>query len=895
MGVVSLFVITQVVYLCVSGHHDESPILESRKFVKHGVVTISGLFPVHVRSCDQADFRPDYLALSQAMVYAIERVNTDLALLPNITLGYEIYDYCLTDRLAMETALEIINRRKLALMYGRYSSSEMCFSKTRSLGQIPVMIGSGTSGSSILVANLLQVEDIPLISYAATSDELSKKTSYPTFIRTVPPDRFQSQAMADIAFHFNWTYLAAIAADDAYGRSGIDYFRKQISNKGTCLAMESYFLDGTNETKEKLSRIITELKALKNVEVVVLYCTRKQAKLLLEEAHRQNLPKKTWIASEGWANNQIVLQPSVVKGLIGIVYRNIVVEGFVQYLMNLTSAYRPVHWWENFWESEFDCVFKSNGSKSVKTCSDNLRISRKMYHSRMHTSMSAYVINAVYAIAHALDAMYRCKDPHGLFKGGKCPMDAADINPKDLLTYIKAVNFTSPVSQVRFDSNGDPTGAYTIINLQQRNGSWKFESIGSWVTSREPQLDIDSDMIMWNGDSKGEVPKSVCQDVCRPGYWQTRRVGCCWQCIECSLDEISQSYGSSNCSKCPQDTIPNPSRTQCKKVPLIYISYLHPFGLTFIGSSCVGLAATVYVAAVFIRYNHTPIVKAANRELSYMLLFCIAMCYLAPFIYLAEPTKVSCILEEIWFYMFYTTCIAILGAKTNKIVLLFEQRTPRAKYTSGLLQYRHVLFVVCAMILELIIITIWVFVDPPHPYINKSSRDEYLHTCKPSTYTTGEVCHYLLMSILILGSLFCCYFAYKARRLPDNFNEAKFIAFSIYILTISWLTFYPVFLNIQDIYTVVVLSVTTFVAASGLLVCMFWPKIYIIVWAPYKNTKQHMQEQITRHAFRVNTIPVHAREHRSHSIPRVFITTNTLERPYDVGQSMPRVSISTQL
>ncbi|KAK3735605.1 hypothetical protein QZH41_013708 [Actinostola sp. cb2023] len=112
-------------YMSVYCHHDEDPALESRKFVKSGTVTISGLFPVHVRGCGRANFRPAYLALSQAMVYAIERVNTDLTLLPNITLGYEIYDYCLTDRLAMETALELINRKKLALMYSNQEMPEL--------------------------------------------------------------------------------------------------------------------------------------------------------------------------------------------------------------------------------------------------------------------------------------------------------------------------------------------------------------------------------------------------------------------------------------------------------------------------------------------------------------------------------------------------------------------------------------------------------------------------------------------------------------------------------------------------------------------------------------------------------------------------------------------------
>jgi hypothetical protein len=765
----------------------------------------------------------------------------------------------------METALEVVNRQKLSSMYKGNSDQERCFSRSQGMGQISALVGTGTSSSSILVSNLLLVEDIPIISYAATSDELSKSNVYSTFFRTVPPDRFQSQAMSDIACHFNWTYVAAIAVDNAYGRSGIDYFRKKITDKGTCLAMESYFpfRGPVNETKEKITKIIKELKSFKNVEVVVLYCTQPGAKLIMEEAVRQELPKKTWIASEGWGESKTLIDDEllpVVKGLVGVVLRNAVVDGYIQYLMNLTSAYKPVHWWEQFWETQFKCSFKINSTPSL--CTNELRITREIYNNKMHTSMSANVINAVFAIAHALDAMYKCQEPNGLLKDGKCPNV---INPKDLLTYLHAVNFTSPVSRVLFDSNGDPDGSYAIVNLQKRNGTWEFRKVGSWVAARQSPLEIDDDMVMWGGNSKGRAPKSICKETCRPGYWQTLKVGCCWECIKCGVDEISPRYGSKNCSQCPEDTIPNHEHTECLDVPVVHVGYDHPVGLAFLVISFLGLLASVCVAVVFIKHNDTPVVKASNRDLSYMLLFCIAMCYLAPVIYLADPSKLVCVLVQVWFYLFYTTCIVILAAKTNKIVLLFEERVPRSKFSSGIAKYRHVLFVLCTLLMEVVIIAIWVSVDRPSPFINKSNRKMYIHACKSSLAAAGDACRYILMAILIFASLFCCYFAYKARRLPDNFNEGKFIAFSMYILIISWITFYPVYLNIQDMYTVVVLSATTIVAASGLLFCMFWPKIYIIIWRPHKNTKQSMQEQLTRHAFRLDTAQS-ARQQKTQSL-----------------------------
>lgn len=829
-----------VLTTCVYSDDKDLPPLVNRTFVKRGTISIAGIFPIHIRR----GLRANYMAMSQAMVYAIDRINNDSSVLPNISLGFEVYDSNLSKRLAMEIALEMVNRQKMSSMYEGNSDQERCISHSHGLGRISAMIGTGASSSSILVSNLLRVEDIPIISYAATSDELSKSNVYSTFFRTVPPDRFQSQAMADIACHFNWTYVAAIAVDNAYGRSGIDYFRKKTQEKGTCLAMEGYFPEAhnLNATKEKIKKIMKELKTLKNVDVVVLYCTKTDAKLVMEEAVRQKLSHKTWIASEGWGNSKEMLEKNlipVIKGLIGVVLRNAVVDEFVEYLTNLKSNYRPANWWDEFWKTQFD--------------TDDLKITREVYINKMHTSMSANVINAVYAIAYALDAMHKCREPHGLLDGGKCP---SMTSPNDLLRYLQEVNFTSPVSRAQyvFDANGDPDGSYSIVNLQKRpNSTWEFMKIGSWVAASRTPLDLDDGMIMWGGDTKGSVPRSICKEICPPGKRQTAEISCCWECINCGYDEISDAYGSKNCTKCPTDTIPNPDHTECLDVPIVHINYTNPIGLAFLVIGLLGFLASLCVALLYVKNNRTPVVKASNRDLSYMLLFCIAMCYLAPFVYLADPSNVVCVLSQVWFYLFYTTCIVILGAKTNKIVILFQERVPRSKLSSGLGKYRHVLFVVCTALTEIIIIVIWVSVDRPSPYTDKSNNRMYIRNCRPSTSSAGDACRYILMAILILASLTCSYFAYKARKLPDNFNEGKFIAFSMYILVISWLAFYPVYLNIQYMYSVVVLSATTIVAATGLLFCMFWPKIYIIIWRPHKNTKHYMQEQLTRHAFRLDT------------------------------------------
>ena len=39
----------------------------------------------------------------------------------------------------------------------------------------------------------------------------------------------------------------------------------------------------------------------------------------------------------------------------------------------------------------------------------------------------------------------------------------------------------------------------------------------------------------------------------------------------------------------------------------------------------------------------------------------------------------------------------------------------------------------------------------------------------------------------------CTYYAIRTRKVPENFNEAKFIGFTMYTTCIIWLAFIPIY------------------------------------------------------------------------------------------------------
>lgn len=817
------------------------------RIYEKGDVVIGGLFPVHVRG----DFRSKFLSLAEAMVFAIDQINKDLKLLPNITLGYDISDTNLQNRQAMKSTLDYVNVHKFSVINPALNESCTILPGGQ-LYPVSSVVGTGTSRSSILVSNLLEVEDIPLISYAATSDELSS-SAYPSFFRTVPPDRFQSKVMTDIAKYFNWTYVAAIAADDAYGRSGIEFFRKHSKPQGICIAYDNYFPVG-DQGKERIRIIVEELLERENVGVIILYCDRVSALSVLKEALRQGLKDRIWIASEAWGDNDNVIQQKelqpVLKGMLGVVFTDITVPSYKRHLLSRTSLYRNSPWWKTFWEREYNCTF-AVVSSGGKQCSDDLQVTEKIFEDSLSDSKATYVINAVYAIAHALDAMYRCNS--------KCPETKPFVKPKDVLDYLKKVNFSSEVSRVYFDENGDSSASYSIINyrVDEEKGG-RVVRVGTW---EEGKLKLNARSIVWNDGLTGNIPRSVCSERCKPGYRQTQEINCCWQCIRCSENTVSSSHGAMNCTKCGEDHISNEDRTKCVPVPLERIHFGEPLGVVITVISCLGMLASLAVGAVLGWRNNTPIVKASNRELSYLFLFSIGMNYLWAMVNLSEPNDVICPLIQAWFYIFYTVAIVVLGVKTKRIVHLFEHRVPRSELTKRFIEkHKHILIIIGIVALDVLILLIWFVVDIPHPYVDKSLRTTFVYACSETTNTGGLFCRYLLIAILVIMSFVCCYFAFKSRKLPHNFNEGKFIAFALYVLVISWVTFYPVYLNIRGKYTVIVSGTSSIISATGMLVCIFVPKIYIIIFHPEKNTVAYMKSQISNHTFRRSTVDGESRQ-----------------------------------
>ena len=94
----------------------------------------------------------------------------------------------------------------------------------------------------------------------------------------------------------------------------------------------------------------------------------------------------------------------------------------------------------------------------------------------------------------------------------------------------------------------------------------------------------------------------------------------------------------------------------------------------------------------------------------------------------------------------------------------------------------------------------------------------------------------------------CTLYAVRTRNMPENFNEAKFIGFCMYTTCAIWGSFVPIYYNSESRMTT--LSFCISCSATAALIFLFYPKIYIMVYQPEKNTKSAFSSRTMSHSVR---------------------------------------------
>ncbi|CAM4579207.1 unnamed protein product [Leuciscus chuanchicus] len=758
---------------------------------QNGDFIIGGLFEVqHLKVFPELNFRtkPElphceefYMASFQqalTMVFAINEINNN-NLLPNITLGYQIYDNCLRLGVAFRAAISLL------------SGTEESFSNLNCTGPPPVIgiVGDPGSTQSIAISSVLGLFRVPMVSYYATCSCLSDRKKYPSFFRTIPSDAFQVRAMVQILKHFGWTWVGLLYSDDDYGIYAAQSFQQEIDWFGGCVAF-SEILPYDNNRRD-IQRIV-EVIQTSTARVVLAFSTDLSS--LMDELLLQNVTGKQWIASEAWTTTPVLQTPQylpLLSGTLGIAIRRGQIQGLNDFLKGLHPDNNPKNSTiKTFWENMFECRFEVGGKNIAQEqeqgenkCSgqEDLSSTDTVFTDVSELRASYNVYKAVYALAHALHDLIQCEKGRGPFSKYSCA-DISNLKPWQLVHYLEKVNFTTGFGDhVSFNENGDALAIYDVMNWHPRSdGTIVVRTVGvvNEGATTGKVLKLDDDALYWNFETK-KPPRSVCSESCPPGTRRVRRKGlpvCCFDCLPCGDGEISNTTDSSECFRCPDEFWSSPENDNCIPKEVEFLSYEDPLGISLTTASLLGTSFCALVMVIFALHRNTPIVRANNSELSFLLLVSLKLCFLCVLLFIGRPQLWTCQLRHVVFGISFVLCISSILVKTMVVIAVFKSSRPEGKSSIkwfGSAQQRGTVLALIST--QVAICTVWLSTASPTPHKNSHYiRSKIVYEC-----AIGSVAGFsMLLGYIGLLAAVSFLLAFMARKLPDNFNEAKFITFN---------------------------------------------------------------------------------------------------------------------
>ncbi|XP_069832239.1 vomeronasal type-2 receptor 26-like [Dendropsophus ebraccatus] len=396
------------------------------------------------------------------------------------------------------------------------------------------------------------------------------------------------------------------------------------------------------------------------------------------------------------------------------------------------------------------------------------------------------------------------------------------------------------------------------------------------------------------------IPVSICSDQCPPGYKRTLKPGihkCCFDCLKCSEGEISSGAGkqvkaslppppsfparariptgvhnrcnekmspapgkrnpkvnmnrrgglglmgteanSVSCHKCSEDQWPNDLNV-CVPKPIECFTYKKDTSVLIISlASVLFFIITSTILGIFILFRDTPVVRANKQTLSFILLVSIMLTFLCVFLFLGRPTHVTCMLRQTSFGIIFSVVISSILAKTIMVYMAFKATKPGSSWRK-FIGVKVTNCVVFCSFLQMLLSIIWLSTSPPFPEQNTQLyQDKIIFQCNEGSM--------LAFSILLgyMGLLAAVSFivAFLARNLPDSFNEAKNITFSMLVVCSVWVAFIPAYMSVTGKNTVLVEIFAIISSSVGILGCIFFPKCYIILVRPDLNTKSSVGRQ----------------------------------------------------
>ncbi|XP_070592684.1 uncharacterized protein [Erythrolamprus reginae] len=776
------------------------------------------------RAPSQTRFLPLSKIEIQRFIFNIQVVNKNHHRLHNLTLGYNIHDNYLDTLGTSDALLDMLSTGEANVP--NYS----CGRKSHLLA----LLDGASRDISTQMSTLVGTYKVPQISDKIASVALSDKSRFPFFHQMFPKEGIQYPGIVQVILHFGWTLIGLFASDTENGDNFMRTFTPLLVRNGICVVISQRFpITGHTATfKDALSK-------WRQVNIFVHFIEYDFLFDRILPFHFALMRMPGPIEGKIWITTSLGIHIKGNHRLLKYIHSlwNFVYLGKER---PKNVAFEPYFYLNSKFEDQpFHCSFSKHISsvKGRKRCTQKVPLGIQEKKNSIQIINSEHYYSFIKTLVHALNAAYLSKSRRR--KEGKERLGSIRLQPWQFHPFLEKNAFCNISWQKLYlDKNGDVVADLAIVGLLIFSEEDSFvEHLGSFKRQR---LVISQDALSQLSLLNKTLPQSKCKEKCHPGFVKRAREGepvCCYDCVPCPEGTISTQEDTEKCTNCPDDKYPDEDRIQCIPKVITFLSYKEHLGIILVSFVLLLFLIAGLVLVIFLKYRETPVVKANNRDLSYILLVSLLLCFLSSFLFIGQPRKETCLLRQTMFSVVFSVAISSLLAKTITVVLAFLATKPgnRVKKWLGKSLANSIIFS-CSTV-EIISCSIWLGVSPPFP-------DSDLHSQPGGIIlqcNEGSVAmFYTTLSYMGFLALICFTVAFLARNLPGTFNEAKLITFSMLIFCSVWVTFVPTYLSTKGKYMVAVQVFSILASSAGLLGCIFIPKCYIIILRPDLNTKVHL-------------------------------------------------------
>ncbi|XP_063158757.1 vomeronasal type-2 receptor 26-like, partial [Candoia aspera] len=688
------------------------------------------------------------------------------------------------------------------------------------------VIGGPRSKTCLNMATALCNYKLPQITYG--SAPLMNNEPANLFVKWMFPDEIhQLKGILHLLLHFGWTWVGLISLYEEDRERFIQKSLSMFSERGICfdfiecLPQMMYGNEAAEmvEKADKLYKVImgsTVIAVIFNAEITSIVTLRVMVHLFDSDDIPKKRKAKVWILIAQMEFTSILMQRELpidfLHGALSFAIHSQQLTGFQQFMQKRNPILEKEDGFiRDFWKDAFECSFSRDipDGNAERICTGEEKL-ETLPNSVFETTMGGHsysIYNAVYAVAHALRAMRSSKPKEGqIFDENRWKL--LPQSPWQLHHFLQRVSFNNSAGEeVSFSPKGEwVTGLDIFSWVTFPNQSFLRVQVGKINPLAPPEklLTLSAKDIIW--------PHIFNQVSINYDLWYE------WK------SQPSFERDLDDCVPCPEDQYPSKDRDSCLQKSITFLTYQDPLGISLVVIALSFAFISAVVLGIFLKHQDTPIVKANNRNLTFTLLTALLLSFLCTLLFIGQPDQVKCLMQQTAFGIIFSVALSCILGKTTIVVLAFMATKPGSKIRKWVGKRLANTIVLSCSLAQFTICAVWLAISPPFPVSDMHSvAEEIVLECNAGSTT-------MLYAVLgFMGFLTAVSFtvAFLARNLPDSFNEAKFITFSMLVFCTVWVSFVPTYLSTKGKYVVAVEIFSILASAAGLLGCIFSPKCYI--------------------------------------------------------------------